>query len=127
MITADIASSYDREVFAYPGRPTDPQSEGCNRSSQQSKAALASGPRDILTLMEWLDRKKPAPAQTALFTELLPDEQVLVDIIRSKGKVDIDELCVQSRMAQGKAAGLLLNLEFNGVVRSLPGKVYALN
>lgn len=127
LITADIASSYDREVFAYPGRPTDPQSEGCNRSIQQNKAALVTGPRDILTLMEWLDRKKPAPAQTALFTELLPDEQVLVDIIRSKGKADIDELCVQSRMAQGKAAGLLLNLEFNGVVRSLPGKVYALN
>jgi DNA processing protein len=77
--------------------------------------------------MEWLPRKKKAPVQAALFADLLPEEQTLVDIIKAKGKVDIDELCIQSRMPQGKAAGLLLNLEFNGVVRALPGKVYALN
>lgn len=128
LITADIASSYDREVFAFPGRPTDPQSEGCNKLIQQNKAALITSAKDVITLMEWLPRTKKKPTQqAALFVDLLPDEQTLVDIIKAKGKVDIDELCVQSRMAQGKAAGLLLNLEFSGVVRSLPGKVYALN
>ncbi|MBL0129090.1 MAG: hypothetical protein IPP83_16970 [Flavobacteriales bacterium] len=65
--------------------------------------------------------------QVALFSELMPDEQTLVEIIRAKGKIAIDELCVQSNMPQGKASGLLLNLEFSGVVRSLPGKVYELN
>ena len=128
LITADIASSYDREVFAFPGRPTDPQSEGCNKLIQQNKAALITSAKDVITLMEWLPRaKKKAPQQAALFADLLPEEQTLVDIIRSKGKVDIDELCVQSRMAQGKVAALLLNLEFSGVIRALPGKVYALN
>jgi DNA processing protein len=127
LITADIANSYDREVFAYPGRPTDPRSEGCNALIQQNKAMLVNSAKDVITFMEWLPRKKKAPVQAALFGDLLPDEQALVDIIKAKGKVDIDELCVQSRMPQGKAAGLLLNLEFNGVVRALPGKVYALN
>lgn len=128
LITADIANSYDREVFAFPGRPTDPKSEGCNRLIQQNKAALVTGANDVLTLMEWLPKKKKKDAaQTALFAELMPDEQTLVDIIKARGKVDIDELCVQSRMTQGKAAGLLLNLEFSGVVRALPGKMYALN
>ena len=128
LISADIASSYDREVFAFPGRPTDPHSEGCNRLIQQNKAALVTNAKDVITLMEWLPKtKKKAGVQAALFTDLMPDEQTLVDIIKSKGKVDIDELCAQSRIAQGKAAGLLLNLEFNGVVRSLPGKVYQLN
>lgn len=127
LITADIANSYDREVFAFPGRPTDPRSEGCNKLIQQNKAALVTNAKDVITLMDWLPKKKKAPVQVALFGELMPDEQTLVDIIRAKGKIAIDELCVQSKMAQGKASGLLLNLEFNGVVRSLPGKVYELN
>ena len=127
LITADIASSYDREVFAYPGRPTDPRSEGCNKLIQQNKAALVTNSKDVLTLMEWLPKSKKKPVQATLFVDLLPDEQTLVDILKAKGKVAIDDLCVQSKMAQGKAAGILLNLEFNGVVRALPGKMYALN
>ena len=127
LITADIASSYDREVFAYPGRPTDPRSEGCNKLIQQNRAALVTNSKDILTLMEWLPKSKKKPVQATLFADLLPDEQTLVDILKANGKVAIDDLCVQSKMAQGKAAGILLNLEFNGVVRALPGKMYALN
>ena len=127
LITADIANSYDREVFAYPGRPSDARSEGCNALIQRNQAALITNANDVLRMMDWLPKKKKAPVQAALFTDLQPDEQTLVDIIKAKGKVDIDELCVQSRMAHGKAAGLLLNLEFSGVVRSLPGKVYQLN
>jgi DNA processing protein len=124
LISADIASSYDREVFAFPGRPTDPKSEGCNTLIQQNKAALITCAKDVITFMEWLPRKKKAPVQAALFAELLPDEQLLVDLIKAKGKLHIDELCVQSKWPQGKVAGLLLNMEFSGVVRSLPGKVY---
>jgi len=127
LITTDIASSYDREVFAYPGRPTDPRSEGCNKLIQQNKAALITNAKDVITMMEWLPKKKKAPVQAALFADLLPDEQTLVDIIKAQGSAHIDELCVKSKWAQGKVSGLLLNMEFNGVVRSLPGKVYQLN
>lgn len=128
LITADIANSYDREVFAFPGHPSDPRSEGCNRLIQRNQAALITSAEDLLRMMEWLPRKSKSPApQASLFVDLQPEERTLVEIIKARGKVDIDELCVQSRMTQGKAAGLLLNLEFNGVVRSLPGKIYALN
>ncbi|MBK7285679.1 MAG: hypothetical protein IPI95_00420 [Flavobacteriales bacterium] len=71
--------------------------------------------------------KKKVAVQSALFTDLMPDEQTLVDLIKAQGKIDIDTLCFRSQMLPHKAAGILLNLEFNGVVRSLPGKVYALN
>jgi DNA processing protein len=127
LITADIASSYDREVFAVPGRPGDGRSVGCNALIQQNKAALITSAQDVITLMEWLPKKKKAPEQASLFVDLPPDEQAVVDLIKARGKVDIDELCVQTRMAQGKVAGLLLNLEFGGVVRALPGKMYTLN
>ena len=53
--------------------------------------------------------------------------QTLVDLSKAHGSAHIDELCLHSKWAQGKVAGLLLNMEFNGVVRSLPGKVYRLN
>ncbi|HRD53626.1 MAG TPA: DNA-processing protein DprA [Flavobacteriales bacterium] len=127
LISADLASSYDREVFAFPGRPTDPKSEGCNKLIQQNKAALVNNAKDVITLMEWLPKKKKAPVQAALFIDLLPDEQLLVDLIRAKGKLHIDELCMQSKWPQGKVAGLLLNMEFSGVIRALPGKLYELN
>lgn len=127
LITADIASSYDRDVFAFPGRPTDPRSEGCNKLIQQNKAALITNVHDVISLMEWLPKKKKSPQQAALFIDLLPDEQALVNIIKATGTAHIDELCVKSTWSQGKVSGLLLNMEFNGVVRSLPGKVYQLN
>jgi DNA processing protein len=128
LITAAIANSYDREVFAFPGRPTDGKSEGCNRLIQRNEAALITGAHDLLAAMGWLPRReRPKAVQVPLFAELLPEEQTLVEIIRARGRVDIDELCIQSRLPQGKAAGILLNLEFNGVVRALPGKVYTLN
>ncbi|MDQ3100705.1 MAG: DNA-processing protein DprA [Bacteroidota bacterium] len=127
LITTDIANSYDREVFAYPGRPGDARSEGCNKLIQQNKAALVTNAKDVITFMEWLPQSAKKAIQSTLFVELLPEEQALVDIIKTRGKINIDELCLQSNLAQGKAAGLLLNLEFNGVVRSLPGKMYMLN
>ncbi len=128
LITADIANSYDREVMAFPGRPSDERSIGCNRLIQRSQAHLVTCAQDVLKLMEWdADARKKQSAQPSLFAELLPEEQVLVDLIRTQGKIDIDSLCFRSKMPQHKAAGLLLNLEFSGVVRSLPGKVYALN
>lgn len=128
LITADIANSYDREVMAFPGRPSDTFSTGCNRLIQQNRAHLITSAQDVLRLMEWLpDDRKKAPVQAALFTELMPEEQALVDLIKAQGKIDIDTLCFRSKMQPHKAAGILLGLEFNGVVRSLPGKMYALS
>lgn len=127
LITADIAQSYDRDVLAIPGRPSDAKSTGCNWLIQQNKAALVNNAQDVIKLMGWEPRKRKAPKQAALFVDLMPDEKALVDILKETGKLDIDTLCHRSRMPQSKAATLLLNLEFSGVVRSLPGKVYALN
>jgi len=128
LITADIANSYDREVMAFPGRPTDPKSEGCNRLIRDSKAHLITGAADVLKLMDWLPTtKKKVGVQQALFTDLQPDEQAIVDVLKTKGKLDIDSLCFAVGMLPHKASTVLLTLEFNGVVRSLPGKVYELN
>ncbi len=127
LITADIAISYDRDVFAIPGRPGDARSEGCNDLIKRNRAALITGADDVIKAMGWEPKRKKAPKQAALFVDLAPEEKTLVDALKETGKLDIDELCHRCRMPQSRAASLLLNLEFNGVVRSLPGKVYALN
>jgi DNA processing protein len=59
--------------------------------------------------------------------ELDPDEAAIVDVLKEKGKINIDELSILSKMPMSKTATVLLNLEFSGLVRSLPGKVYQLN
>ena len=61
-----------------------------------------------------------------LFVELTETEQQIVDILKQKNNLPIDDLCIESDIAMGKMAGILLNLEFKNVVKSLPGKVYAL-
>ncbi len=126
LITADIANSYDREVMAFPGRASDPRSIGCNRLIKDNKAHLVTSADDVLQLMNWNAKPKQAE-QVPLFPSLGPDERLLVEMIRLKGAADLDVLCLESRMAPHKAADLLLNLEFTGVLRSLPGKLYALN
>jgi DNA processing protein len=127
LITADIASSYDREVFAFPG-PTDGPAKRRLQQADPAEQGRIGHVRKGRDHPDGMAAQEGEGAEAGRpFLELMPEEQVLVDIIVAKGKVDIDELCVQSKMAQGKAAGLLLNLEFNGVIRALPGKVYAVN
>lgn len=127
LITAEIANTYSRDVFAVPGRLDDTFSEGCNRLIKTNKAALIESVKDIEYLLGWTtDEKKPKPQQK-LFVDLSPEEERLVNMLREKGNTAIDDLSILSEFPMSKVAGLLLNLEFNGVVKSLPGKVYQLN
>ncbi len=126
LITAEIANSYNRDVFAVPGKLEDAYSAGCNRLIKTNKAALLESAKDIAYLLNWDQVNKQAIAQQRLFIDLNAEEQKLVDVLKEKGNVAIDELCFHSEFTLSKVAGLLLNLEFNGVIKSLPGKVYQL-
>lgn len=126
LITADIANSYNRDVFALPGKVTDVYSEGCNQFIKTNKAALIQSAADILYFMGWESgqKKKTLPKQHALFVELNDDEKTLIDLISRNGKMDIDSICSNFTMPVSKVSSALLNLEFKGVVKSLPGKLY---
>lgn len=128
LITADIANSYNRDVFAFPGRVDDEHSVGCNRLIKNNKAALIESAADVIRLMGWEKQKKKQKAaqQKTLFLNLSPEEETVVAILRDK-PISIDELCFTAKLNMSKVSLLLLNLELTGVVRSLPGKVYSLN
>ena len=127
LITADIANGYNREVFAVPGVANAPYSQGCNDYIRLNKAALAENAEHIAELMNWNTPGKPKQEkQLNIFRELNPEEKVLVDLLKEKGKVDIDTLMVRSGLPVHKVSSTLLNLEFDGLLKALPGKVFEL-
>ncbi len=122
-ITAELAHSYHRDVFAVPGRLNDPMALGCNRLIKINKAALLESAKDIEYLMGW----EPTTAKKVVIdVQLDPEETRIVQTLKTNGQLSIDRLSAQSKISASKASALLLNLEFKGVVKSLPGKLYAL-
>lgn len=127
LITADIAESYHRDVYAFPGRTNDLSSEGCNFLIRTNRAGLITNAKDLMYGLGW-DEVKPHGRSVPL--RMLPDlpveEQRIVDILKHSA-TGIDELVLRSGMSQSQLAMHLLNLEMQGILISLPGKLYQLN
>jgi DNA processing protein len=127
LITAELANGYNKDVFAIPGRTIDSKSEGCNYLIRNNKAALINTAEDLLENMGWNEQKKKTiKKQRELFIELTADEKVIADILQVKENVPIDELYFKSGLSSSAVAQALLMLEMQGVVLSLPGKIYKL-
>ncbi len=125
LITAQIANSYNRDVFAYPGRIGDKYSEGCNHLIKTNQAALIESASDIEYLLGWEIKKKGEVIQSQLFVELTAEEEMIIEILREQGKTTIDVLAILVNLPVSKVSSMLLKLEFSGMVLSYPGKVYA--
>lgn len=127
LITAEIANSYNRDVFAVPGKIGDTFSEGCNNLIKTNKAALIQSAEDIMYIMGWDNKKtKQKAVQKQLFIELNEVEKNLYDILSKKENCSLDEICNQTKFSVSKIAEALLNLELEGIVKCLPGKIYKL-
>jgi DNA processing protein len=125
LITAELANDYNKDVFAFPGKVTDLKSEGCNKLIQLNKAHLITHANDLLEMMQWNEVesnvKKRSPQ---LFNDFNESELEILEFFKQKTDWQIDELCMQSKMSNSKIAGVLLSLEMNGIINSLPGKIY---
>jgi DNA processing protein len=127
LITAELGNNYNKDVFAIPGRINDSKSEGCNYLIQNNKAALINSANDFLDLMNWKPLKKsPSKKQRELFIELSADEKTVVDILQLHDSIQIDELYHKSGLSSSAVAAALLMLEMQGLVASMPGKLYKL-
>ena len=127
LITAEIASSYNRDVFAVPGRWSDEYSEGCNKLIKLNKAALIQSAKDIIYVMGWDNRISQQHAQTNLFEQLTDQEQIVYSALLKNGASGMDWLSHLTGIKSGELASLLLKLEFDGMVRVLPGKLFTLS
>ncbi|WP_295669029.1 DNA-processing protein DprA [uncultured Mucilaginibacter sp.] len=129
LITAEIANSYNRDVFAFPGRVGDDYSEGCNFLIRNNKAALLTCVADLAYSLGWekADNLKPAE-QFMLPIDLSAEEQLIFDILKqSNSPVAIDDLTIKANLPTSLLAMNLLNMEMQGYIRSLPGKTYCIN
>lgn len=129
MITAELATSYNRDVFAVPGRITDSLSEGGNSLIQNHKAALVTNAHDILENMNWLPVSKApaAPVQTVLFADVSKAAEQLLQWIKQQGRVSVDTIFLNSQLTSNATAAALMELELNGLLTQLPGKIYYAN
>jgi DNA processing protein len=126
LITAELANSYNKDVFAIPGRVNDSRSEGCNYLIKNNKALLITSADDLLHIMNWKEAPKKIKQQRELFIELTPDEKIITNILKERENIQIDELYFKSGLSSSAVAQALLMLEMQGVVASLPGKVFKL-
>ncbi len=123
LITAHMASGYNREVAAFPGRVSDSRSAGCNELIRTNIAAMVTKADDLIELMNWKDGK-PKTVQRQLFINFSPDEQKIVDLLLNRDNVHADELFHNTGLPNSLLAATLLQLEMQGIIKSLPGKLY---
>jgi DNA processing protein len=129
LITANIADSYNRDIFAFPGKTADKYSEGCNLLIKQKKAALITLAEDIFQEMNWSnqpEKTQPKIIQRMLFPELNPEERKVVELLSKAGNMQLNLLAIELDLPVSRLLVILFELEMNGMVRCKPGGMYGL-
>ncbi len=128
LITATIAHSYNKDVFAFPGEAGSELSEGCNGLIKRNRAGLIESAADLLDAMNWgfdkLNHRNAKKKQVPLLISLSDDEQKIAQTFQQKKQLSLDEICYASEMSVSAVSTLLLQLEFSNLIKSKPGKVY---
>lgn len=126
MITAHFANDYNKDVFAFPGRVNDKHLQGCNRLIKTHKAALIESAKDIGYIMRWEEVDARRVTQQQLFEPFSTQEQLILEVLKSKEAISVDQISYESKITSSLLAPILLNLEFKGVLKTMPGKRYLL-
>jgi len=127
LITAEIAYSYNKDVFAVPGNLQSPFSEGCNQLIRKMKASIYTGPGDIAEVLFW-----SKPGEEKIKKPVLDlagrdeEDTAILKLLLEKGESEIDQISYQTEIPLGMLSSRLLSLEFEGIVKSLPGKKFKL-
>ena len=132
LITADIALSYDRQVWAFPGRVHDKYSSGCNKLIFANTATLLTGAKDFCLSMGWTDdlqhqKQLSEGVQQELFADdYTEEEQIVLQALMKDDSKQINILAVETNIPIGELSSLLFSLEMKGAVQMLVGGKYKL-
>jgi len=129
VITAYLAQSYNRDVFAIPGKVGDPVSEGCNNLIKKNIAGLIESAEDLSYQLGWEAKgnTKNKNRQKVLLLDLTAKEQQLYDLLKDNSPgLTVDQISVNKNMPLSEVASTLLSLELQNVVEVLPGNLYKL-
>lgn len=127
LISAEIAYTYNKDVFAVPGNLQSPFSEGCNQLIKKMKASIYTGPEDIAEALYWSKPGEERVTRPVLNLDGRDeDEKAILSHLLEKGESEIDLISYATEISLGMLSSKLLSLEFEGVVKSLPGKKFKL-
>lgn len=128
LITAELANSYNRDVFAYPGRISDEYSSGCNHLIKTNRANLITKLADLEYILGWTESQHQliVSPQLSLHIDLSSEEKMVSEVLLNKGSLVIDDLSIFTGLPQSKLALIILGMEMRGILRGLPGNVYKL-
>ena len=127
LITAELAESYNRDCFAFPGRTTDIYSAGCNELIKKNRASLILSAQDFVQAMGWNSGVAPKTVQRELFPDLNDEERKVVEALQqAPDGLQINTLVVETNIPIQHISALLFDLEMKGIVRALAGGVYKL-
>ncbi len=123
MITASLAHGYHGQVYAIPGRLSDPRSAGCNLLLRQQVASLLQDTEAFLEELGWATASASI-RQSSLPFNLDPAETILLNLLETHAIMHIDSFYLLSGLPAGAAAAAILSLEMRNLIRPLPGKRY---
>lgn len=132
LITARMALDYDRELFAFPGRPSDVTSAGCNALIRSTQAHLITCAEDLVQAMNWTtrtDRKQPVQTQMIGLMDDLTERQqrLLAKLQEAEDGLHINLLVMETELPYSDVSSDLVMLEMQNLVKSLPGGVYIIH
>jgi DNA processing protein len=127
IITANIAFSYDKDIFAVPGNINNTYSKGCNTLIASQKALTYTCLKDLTNHMNWEAGAPISNTSKIDFSNFDETEINILSVLKgAQNGIQIDQLSWKTQLPINKLAAVLLNLEFGGVVKSLPGKKFKL-
>ena len=127
--TVSYANSYNRDVFALPGKITDQYSQGCNQLIAENKA------ESIVNIKSLIDNLNLS-VQPELFPEKMPtvklnperkEHQQILDILDHQKALSLDEIADKTKIQHHKLLPILLDLELYGHIKCLSGRQYLPN
>ncbi|MDE6179577.1 MAG: DNA-processing protein DprA, partial [Phocaeicola sp.] len=126
LITAELAESYHRDCFAFPGRWNDDYSIGCNNLIKKNQATLLTSAEDLVKAMGWDNKPRTKKTiQRELFPELNEEEERIVKQLEKVSEgLQINTLVVETNIPVNRMTALLFELEMKGIIRALAGGVY---
>ncbi len=125
LITAEYAVQYSKDVYTFPSRVGDKNSAGCNYLIKTNRAGLIENANDLIYNLRW-EKSKRLPKQPQIFLQLSEDDKKIVDVLREQELTNIDNIVYKSKLPINKVLAVLFKLEFNNVIKALPGRMYKL-
>ncbi len=99
---------------------------GCNALIRDNKASLVTCADDIANVMRWPKPKPKVPVEQSLFPEYTDEEKLIIDFLTQHGECHVNDIACHLNVPIHTLLSQLVDMEFNGYVRAVPGSRYTL-